>query len=259
MKSGTIVSSLCIAAGLAIAHPLAAQPVVYQRATLGVTGTTSGGGISASDNFYTGWRFEVTGGPVTTTRLGGHFFPGTGTVFGAIVALTGPSDDPDSFDLTGGDVMGTALVTMEVTGCSCDLSAPISLTLNDGWYMVIFGTGRFGANSFGPGFVAQAAATAVPGAQLNVTYRQASHPLGQLGPINQGSIARVFVEGTLGGASCYANCDGSTGAPQLTANDFTCFLNEYTAGSSYADCDGVGGLTANDFQCFLTSYAAGCS
>jgi len=58
---------------------------------------------------------------------------------------------------------------------------------------------------------------------------------------------------------CYANCDGSTGTPELTANDFACFLNHYAQGNSYADCDGVGGLTANDFSCFLNQYAIGCS
>ena len=60
---------------------------------------------------------------------------------------------------------------------------------------------------------------------------------------------------------CYANCDGSSGAPVLTANDFQCFLNAYAAGLGYANCDGSTGtptLTANDFQCFLNKYAAGC-
>jgi hypothetical protein len=231
---------------------------VYERASLGTTGVTSGGGIAADGQFYTGWRFQVNGGPVTTTRIGGHFFPGTGTIFGAIVALSGPNDDPDSFDLTGSDVLGTTLVTMSTAGCSCDLGAPISLSLNDGWYLAIFGSGRFGATSFGPGFVAQAAATATPGAQLNVTYRQPSHPAGPAGPIVQGSIGRVFVEATRGG-SCYANCDGSSGSPVLTANDFLCFLGLYAAGQSAADCDLVGGLTANDFLCFLDRYATGCS
>jgi hypothetical protein len=61
------------------------------------------------------------------------------------------------------------------------------------------------------------------------------------------------------GSSCYANCDGSTGTPVLTPNDFACFLNRYAAGETYANCDGVGGLTANDFACFLNAYAAGCS
>jgi hypothetical protein len=62
--------------------------------------------------------------------------------------------------------------------------------------------------------------------------------------------------------TCYANCDGSTGSPQLTANDFQCFLNKYAAGDTYANCDGSTGnpaLTANDFQCFLNKYAAGCT
>ncbi len=60
---------------------------------------------------------------------------------------------------------------------------------------------------------------------------------------------------------CYANCDGSTSTPRLTANDFQCFLNAYSSGSSYANCDGSVAtplLTANDFQCFLIAYATGC-
>ncbi len=66
----------------------------------------------------------------------------------------------------------------------------------------------------------------------------------------------------IGGAACYANCDGSTATPRLTANDFQCFINEYAANHSYANCDGSTGnpsLTANDFQCFINKYAAGCS
>jgi hypothetical protein len=60
---------------------------------------------------------------------------------------------------------------------------------------------------------------------------------------------------------CPANCDGSTGAPVLTANDFQCFLNKFAAGDPSANCDCSSGtpvLTANDFQCFLNKFAAGC-
>ena len=63
-------------------------------------------------------------------------------------------------------------------------------------------------------------------------------------------------------ASCYANCDGSTSSPALTANDFQCFLNQFAQQSAYANCDGSTAnplLTANDFQCFLNKYAQGCS
>jgi hypothetical protein len=62
--------------------------------------------------------------------------------------------------------------------------------------------------------------------------------------------------------SCYANCDGSTAIPALTANDFQCFVDQFASGTSYANCDGSTGtpvLTANDFQCFIDSYASGCS
>ena len=62
--------------------------------------------------------------------------------------------------------------------------------------------------------------------------------------------------------ACYANCDGSTGTPALTANDFQCFLNAYAASLPYANCDestGTPVLTANDFQCFLNKFAGGCS
>jgi murein tripeptide amidase MpaA len=61
---------------------------------------------------------------------------------------------------------------------------------------------------------------------------------------------------------CYANCDGSTVPPVLTANDFQCFLNRFAAGDSYANCDGSSVppvLNANDFACFLNQFAAGCS
>jgi hypothetical protein len=83
-------------------------------------------------------------------------------------------------------------------------------------------------------------------------------------PANGSGIA--IIAASLGGvtsvAACYANCDGSTALPLLTANDFQCFLNLYAAGSSGANCDESTAnpiLTANDFQCFLNKYAAGCT
>ena len=60
---------------------------------------------------------------------------------------------------------------------------------------------------------------------------------------------------------CYANCDGSTVAPVLNVNDFTCFLNRYAAAESWANCDAgtvAPVLNVNDFTCFLNRYAAGC-
>lgn len=62
--------------------------------------------------------------------------------------------------------------------------------------------------------------------------------------------------------ACYANCDASTAAPTLSANDFQCFLNQFAAGGAYANCDGSSAApvhTANDFQCFLNRFAVGCN
>jgi len=80
---------------------------------------------------------------------------------------------------------------------------------------------------------------------------------------------RCVVSNDCGGVSsdaatltiCYANCDCSTGAPALTASDFSCFLSRFRAGDPYANCDGSTGtpsLTAVDFSCFLNAFRAGC-
>ncbi|MBX3377036.1 MAG: hypothetical protein KF678_08540 [Phycisphaeraceae bacterium] len=74
-------------------------------------------------------------------------------------------------------------------------------------------------------------------------------------------IRIITLSGEVIPAACYANCDQSTGAPLLTANDFQCFLNKFAAGDTYANCDQSTGsplLTANDFQCFLNKFAQGC-
>jgi hypothetical protein len=63
-------------------------------------------------------------------------------------------------------------------------------------------------------------------------------------------------------APCYANCDGSTVAPVLNVQDFSCFLNAFASGESYANCDGstaAPALNVQDFGCFLNAFAAGCS
>jgi hypothetical protein len=73
-----------------------------------------------------------------------------------------------------------------------------------------------------------------------------------------------------GGGVCYANCDGSTTAPILNVDDFTCFINEFAAAqtlpheqqiSSYANCDGstiAPALNVDDFTCFINAFAQGC-
>jgi hypothetical protein len=70
-----------------------------------------------------------------------------------------------------------------------------------------------------------------------------------------------IIRGTVG-ASCYANCDGSTQPPILNVNDFICFSQRFAAGEPYANCDGSTQepvLNVGDFVCFQSAFAAGCS
>lgn len=82
-----------------------------------------------------------------------------------------------------------------------------------------------------------------------------------IGPTGGIFGASFGMSAVLTAPACYANCDGSSHAPVLNANDFLCFLNKYAAADSAANCDGSTAtpvLNANDFQCYLNAFAAGC-
>ncbi len=77
-----------------------------------------------------------------------------------------------------------------------------------------------------------------------------------------GELAQVIVIEGPTASTCYANCDGNTTPPLLSAGDFVCFLSKFRAGAAYANCDGSTAqplLSAGDFVCFLARFRAGCS
>ena len=63
-------------------------------------------------------------------------------------------------------------------------------------------------------------------------------------------------------ASCYADCDQSTGAGVLDVFDFLCFQNSFVNAEPYAcDCDtstGSGVCDVFDFLCFQNGFVSGC-
>lgn len=86
-----------------------------------------------------GVRFEVTA-LVTTGGIGGDFSTlHEGGIFGALVQLDGPTDFPDSQDLSTPDFF--ASVVMPVPN-----AAFLETELTPGWYAVVFGAGQFGAS-----------------------------------------------------------------------------------------------------------------
>ncbi len=92
-------------------------------------------------------RFEITQ-PTKLQRVGGTFTNAVDTdidVFAAIVELSGPTDNPDSLDLTTPDLVTTTLMTV-APGTGFQTTA-LNQTLNPGWYALQFGNGAFGATS----------------------------------------------------------------------------------------------------------------
>ncbi len=130
---------------------LAAEPLkaatIFESGTLGPTGIPRGvvRGANVSASVFNGVRFELSV-PVITTQVGGHFVGSVGTtdtLFGAIVKLVDENDFPDSGDLSTPDVLGATKLALPEP--SAEVFGNLSLTLNPGWYALVFGSGHFGA------------------------------------------------------------------------------------------------------------------
>lgn len=89
--------------------------------------------------------------------------------------------------------------------------------------------------------------------------------------VSDGAIVTIGPGGlhALGGG-CWANCDGSSIAPMLNIDDFSCYINAFAAAQGlpaheqqkhYANCDGSTippVLNVDDFTCFINRFAGGC-
>jgi hypothetical protein len=124
--------------------------ILFDTASPPTTNTT----IEISDNQWVYHRFQISA--TTALESVGGVFVNSGAadviVFGAVISLSGPSDLPDSIDLTTADVVGTTLVSLPgSTYLASEFSAMINLQLAPGWYAIGFGTGAFGASSVSGG------------------------------------------------------------------------------------------------------------
>lgn len=118
-----------------------AQTILFDTAG----GPASSGGNTLSDNFWPSHRFQVTGITFVVQQVGGVFSTTSSLdVFGAIVRLSGPTDLPDTADLSSNDVLATTILHLQ--GGVNVTEAPLPLTLSPGWYSLVFGTGKFGAS-----------------------------------------------------------------------------------------------------------------
>ena len=128
--------------------------VIFESGTLGPTGITqsdlSSGLVPStiiSPSVYTGVRFQLDRKTITE-RIGGHFVSGSsGTFFGAIIELDAADDTPDSFDFTTSDFLGATTLVFPVE--SDEVYGDLALSLDPGWYALVFGSGVFGTNGNG--------------------------------------------------------------------------------------------------------------
>jgi len=140
-------SVLAIALCLAVS-PVAQAAVIFESAVLPDDGSGNYllGGPPGLDQFLA-VRFSLAS-TVTTAAVGGYIDGGFGeSYFGAIVALSGPGDFPDSEDLSTADVLGVA--TIPGTLSPADSSGALVLVLPAGDYALVLGSGLFGTTAVG--------------------------------------------------------------------------------------------------------------
>lgn len=128
--------------------------IIFESGTLGRTGLSRADvtnqsipGTNIKDVVFTGVRFFLDQ-PVITEEVGGHFVSSvSGNFFGAIVKLDDEDDFPDSGDLSTPDVLGSTLLTFPLF--SDEVFGDLNLSLDSGWYALVFGSGLFGATTNG--------------------------------------------------------------------------------------------------------------
>jgi len=127
--------------------------IIYQSGSLGETGTPWLGPYPATNvnpDVIVGARFEIDQ-QVVTTRIGGHFvghpLNPSDEFFGALIQLENDADFPDSNDLSSPDVLGVTTLIFPET--SDEVFGELTVTLEPGWYAIVFGSGLFGTTAVG--------------------------------------------------------------------------------------------------------------
>jgi hypothetical protein len=107
------------------------------------------GGISISSDQYIGAAFTVR--DITDlSHVGGHFTAGpngaAGPIFAALIELQNAGALPKGDPFAANEILATALLTTPAGAeTSREVTVPMPLRLLPGNYMLVFGSGRFGA------------------------------------------------------------------------------------------------------------------
>jgi hypothetical protein len=212
-----------------------------------------------------GMTTSAPAGPFLKARAGGHGFS-VGIRPGGSLEAWGPDNFYGQLDVPAGSFV--------------DVAAAMAwgVALRDDGTLVHWGRNNLGQGNLptgtfaalGPIFGDRGAAIR-PDGSIAVWGFQAGNvqlPTGRFTKVAAGRHQVVAIR------DCYANCDGSTTAPILNIDDFTCFINEFALAMSqlptlsqpmqwmqYANCDGSTTapiLNIDDFTCFINEFARGC-
>jgi hypothetical protein len=114
--------------------------VIYESATMGPTGQTSGWTIDNEQSLGTRFYISQT---TQITAIGGRISNFTyANIFGAIVKLDNFSDFPDGAPLKNEDVI--AYTVFSGGYIDSDYRTPLSTILSPGYYALVFGSGLYG-------------------------------------------------------------------------------------------------------------------
>ena len=114
--------------------------IIHESATMGPTGQWNGYAIS--EDQFIGSRFYVSE-TTEVTAIGGHFVEDNWlNIFGAIVTLDDGYDLPSGLPFRSWEVV--AFTYFRTPGSSSDIRVPLEITLQPGWYGLVFGAGEFG-------------------------------------------------------------------------------------------------------------------
>jgi hypothetical protein len=130
--------------------------ILFESGTLGETGISREDvhnqvvlGANLNSNAFNGVRFELVQ-PAVIAQVGGHFVGSPNNdamLFAAIIELDNESDFPDSADLSTPDVLGNAILNFPEP--SDKVVGDLELSLDPGWYALVFGSGLFGTGGDG--------------------------------------------------------------------------------------------------------------
>lgn len=123
-----------------------AVQAVTLLASASLGSTNSGAGFTVDSNQFLGWKFHLEN-TFQVAAIGGNLKIGSGSIFGAIVALSGPRAVLPGEAFLPEQVL--ASTTWDLDHGSGDVLIPLSVTLASGDYGLVYGSGLFGASGSG--------------------------------------------------------------------------------------------------------------